>query len=194
MKVENIHDDETRFTVANLAAQTEKGAVTWECEEYLPAGFLLGDKWDDEKDRISHMGTFVYQASSRRYVLEIFACIDIDKSCYGSLDPKLSIYDRVDTLLSIAEADIHEENPEDEYGFIPLCDAIFKRSGEWLEADFFGRYGEELPFYKQKGITKKHREQPLCRLMERLMNERRVEDFHRMILDRPYREQLLNEL
>jgi len=120
--------------------------------------------------------------------------INVDNFCRGSINPKLSVYDKNDDLLSMIEVLIDEENPEDEYGFIPLCDAVFKKSADWLEADFFDRYGEKLRFYNEQGVTAKHRGHALCRLMEQLMNERRVEDFHKIILNRSYRDSLIDKV
>ena len=192
MGADNIYDEEMKLAVNNLLALTEKGTVMWECDEYLPASFMLRDELEDTStDHITHMVTCSCQVPGRCFELEIDEHIEFDETESGLLGAKLSIFDEDENLLSQAEASM-EEDTEDEYGFVPLCDAIFRRSGEWLKPDFF-KYMDERSFYPQKGVTKKHREHPLCRLMERLMNERRIEDFHKMILDRPFREQLLSE-
>jgi len=194
MDYETIDKEEMKVTVKNLLARTEKGSIAWECDEYFPAGFLMGDKYEEaSKNHISHMGTFSCQLPGFRYELEIHEYVTADKAAFGSLGPKLSVYDENENLLHVAEVSIDEESPEDEYGFIPLCDAIFRRSDEWLSEDFF-TYMDMRSFYPEKDITAKHREQPLCKLMERLMNERRVEDFHKMVLDKKFRERLLDTL
>lgn len=195
MGAENVFTDEVRFTVDNLTSQMKKGTVSWDCEEYIPASFMLGDKIDNENNHtIVHMGVFSCKIPSRIYKLEIYESIAVNKTCFGLIAPKLSVYDGNNNLLTIAEGSIEEENPVDEYGFLPLCDAIFELTNEWLKSNFFDYYGACLPFFQEKGITKKHKEHPMCRLMVVLMNERRVKDFHRMVLDRAFREQLSGQL
>jgi hypothetical protein len=192
MTADAIHSDEEQFLVKSLLTQTQKGKIVWECEEYLPASFMLGDKESDSKDYIMHMVTFIYETKDRRYVLDISESIETETGIV-CVHPILYVYDDQDNLMEQIEDVIDEpKKMEDKYGFLPLCDLMFVKADDWLDDYYFDRYGNTLPFYMQKGITKKHREQPLCRLMERLMNKRQVKDFHKMIMDAPFREQLLS--
>lgn len=189
-------NEEVKRIIQNLCEKTQNGSISWECDEYNPASFLLGDEYgegDERKPCVSHIVTLVYEPSGgARYILEIGGSIQIDKNAPGSLHPKLSVYDADETLL-YQEETVIDEGEADDFGFIPLCGAVFERAGEWLNEDSF-TYVDDRHFYPQKGVTKKHRATPLCRLMEQLMNERRIGDFHRIIMDRPYRERLISEL
>jgi len=191
-----FNDEEVKRIIQNLCDKTQNGNIFWVCDEYNPASFLLGDKYgegDERKPCVSHIVTLVYApAGGSQYILEISGSIQIDKNAPGCLHPKLSVYDADKTLLYLEETVI-DEGGGDEFGFMPLCDAVFERAGEWLNGDSFA-YVDDRHFYPEKGVTKKHRAFPLCQLMEQLMNERRVCDFHRIIMDRMYREQLISEL
>ena len=66
MGADNIYDEEMKLAVNNLLALTEKGTVMWECDEYLPASFMLRDELEDAStDHITHMATFSFLSGSR---------------------------------------------------------------------------------------------------------------------------------
>ena len=52
---------------------------------------------------------------------------------------------------------------------------------------------EWADFAPQKGVSKKLLNHPLVRLSEKLFNERRVLDFHRIVFDIPYRKSLMEK-
>ena len=49
-------------------------------------------------------------------------------------------------------------------------------------------------YYCQKGIEPKWKQMPLVKIGEKLMIEKRMRDFHRIVLDVDYREELLKEI
>ena len=209
MKMDSYYDpEEIKLVIKNLCAKTQLGTITWDCVDYKPASLILGYEYEDDgdtKNYISDLAEFVFEPPGYRYELGISGSIKVDKVCAGYVNPKLDVYQQDGVYLYGEEAIIDEavasrdkdetdtSFQEDEFGFLSLCDSIFQRANEWLKDDFF-LYMDNRYFYPMKGITKQHREHPLCRLMVKLMNERRVGDFHKMIMDRPYREQLLIEL
>ena len=209
MKIDTYYDpEEIKLAIKYLCTKTQQGTITWNCVDYNPASFMLGYEYEDDgdtKNYISHIAEFIFEPPGYRYKLGISGSIKVDKVCAGCINPKLDVYQQDGVYLYGEEAIIDEavagseddetdtSFQEDEYGFLPLCDSIFQRANEWLKDDFF-LYMDNSTFFPMKGTTKKHREHPICRLMVKLMNERRVGDFHKMIMDRPYREQLLTEL
>ena len=63
---------------------------------------------------------------------------------------------------------------------------------EGSQAETYGfSYAE---YFMQKGVKERWGKLPLVRLGEKLMKEKRMKDFHRMVLDVSYREKLLDEL
>jgi hypothetical protein len=191
----NYDADEIKYMIETLCGKTQKGAVIWKCEEYLPASFLLGSKYgegDERKSSVSQSATFVCAPPGFKFVLEVFESITVSKNPVGIISPKLEAYDP-DANMMFSKEVIIETADSDEFGLLPLSDAVFERADEWLEDEYF-MYMDDRYFYPETGVTKKHKLQPLCRIMESLMRNRNVNDFHKMILNAQFRAQLLSEL
>jgi len=191
----NNDKEELKNTIQSLCSQTRNRAAVWECVEYFPAAFHLGDEYgegEEKKNYIVHVASFEYTAQGVRYAFGITEDITMGKGNAGCTGIRFYVYEtNGETLCGMDE--VIDAADEDEYGFLPLCDAVYERAGEWLKDDFF-EYMDERYFYPMIGTTAKHKRQPLCRLMEKLMNERRAGDFHKMVMDMEYRNKLLNEL
>lgn len=164
MDIKSIYDDveEVKLVIHSLLTQTEEGKIVWVCDEYEPASLLAGRDNLAQGECIIHMGTFSHQTPMRCFKLEITETIEFNSVEAGLLSPKLSIYDVGNTLLFETETNIlnDKEDKADEYGFIPLCNAIFKRSKEWLRPKFF-QYMNDLYFFPSIGITRKQKNHPL---------------------------------
>ena len=49
-------------------------------------------------------------------------------------------------------------------------------------------------YYNQKDVKQKWKKDRLVRLGKKLMEEKQMEDFHRIVLEKEFREELLNEM
>ena len=64
---------------------------------------------------------------------------------------------------------------------------VFENSEAVAEGFSYARY------FNQKGISSKWKKDVLVKLGEKLMKEKAMQDFHRIVLDIDYRNRLLNE-
>lgn len=77
--------------------------------------------------------------------------------------------------------------------------AVIAELANAVVAVFKGTDAEEFGFsyacyFNQSDIKRKWRKDKLVKLGEKLMTEKRMDDFHRVVLDVEYREELLNNI
>ena len=191
-------DDITIFKT--IAEQTKSGQLQWSCSEYNPLGFMDEDKIDDEPAYLSQMLTFASSASDVYYTLELFEKINIpegkgdiavtlirdDAEDSRQFDTALSFcYDEYEDCSAEQLAETFKGDPTVILGdlLVPLAadsDAV-QKAFMWAR------------FFNEDGIPEELLTHSLTRLGVRLFNDRRIQDFHRCVLDIPYRNRLLTE-
>lgn len=195
---EEIRKEEETIILRNIANLTERGKIKWECIEYNPITFMDKDRVDDSPAYISHMMTVTAIIGDLPYELEIVEYIEVP-SGKGNYAITLTRntpgeYVHIDDALSY-HSDIYDECPPDElrtrfqdYPIIKLCDAVVPQI---IESDAVQEVFEWARFFNEGGISQELKEHPLTKLGDKLSSEHRILDFHRCVLDVPFRENFL---
>lgn len=195
---EEIDKETIELLLDSLTSRTLTGKQEWKELGYKPISFMQEDE-DAENDAfISQLFEMETEFNGRRYVLEIMEQI-VFPSGRGDISGTLTFdggsWGKYDFALSFDER-YDENGPERlrevfaDSAIVKLMDAVITVF-EGMEAENQGfSYAR---YYNQKGIEPKWRRMPLVKIGEKLMEEKRMKDFHRMILDMDYREKLLKE-
>lgn len=206
----NMYEELDREThemlLQTLAERTLAGKQQWEELDYSPISFIQDTDDDDDLAEVRKPEAYVSQAfemetdfNGRRYQLELMEQIDFpsekgnisgtvtyDGDRWGKYDFALS-YDCMKYDDSSAEQlkEVFADSP-----ILKLAEAVI--------AVFRGTEAEEFGFsyagYYNQEIKAKWQRMPLVKLGKKLMEEKRMEDFHRIILDMEYRKKLLEEM
>ena len=172
---ETLQREEEQEVFNRLVELTERGKIHWECEEYIPISIMDKDSLDGKPAYLSQMFTLTLQVQDASYELEMDEYITIPGG-KGDIALKLT-RPMADDFLQLEMAfsyDIaYDSYSPAQLGEVYKDDPIM-RIATAIARDMAGR--EEV-----------------TRLGERLFNERRVFDFHRILFDLPYRQSLLDE-
>lgn len=198
--MDELWREEEKKTLERIAKLTELGKVKWECVEYNPLCFMNEDKVDETSAYLCQMFTLTSEIGGMPYELEIAEYIYIPD---GKGDITLTLtrdvtdnYLQVDSAISI-DADEYDNCTSDEIGAIYrnspvmiLANAIIPTvAGTEVVQEVF----EWARFINEYGISDDLLTHPIVQLAEKLFNEHRVLDYHRILFDIPYREKLLTE-
>ena len=194
------HLDEIYSVIDSLKTQTEHGKLQWDCD-YMPPHFyaIVKDEYDDilfEDDderlpTLQHGGEFTIELGQRRYELTFFEgfYLELQNERFSYLD--LKIYNQDGEMLTTHQETV-ETDEQDTHGIEAFCHALFSNTEKWFEPSMFDYKDDENYFFNHSDVTEEFKNQPLAKVAWKLSQERRVEDFHRFIIDSEYRQQLLN--
>lgn len=198
---EEIDQETKELLLTSLCKRTLAGKQVWENMHYNPIGFLQKDLIYEEKGAcISQMLEATTMLNGIEYEVGILEIIDIP-SYKGNIS--ISLYyeteageNNYDFALSF---DTEQYNYADAvelkeiYGnsvIVQLAEAlvnVFENSKAVEKGFSYARY------FNQEGIDSKWKKDALVKLGEKLMEEKAMQEFHKIILDTKYREHLLNE-
>lgn len=198
---EEIDQETKKLFLATLCKRTLTGKQVWEDMHYNPISFLQKDLIYEEKGAcISQMLGATTVLNDIEYEVEIFETIELP-SCKG--DISISLYyeteageNNYDFSLSL-DTEQYDNTDAIElkkvYGdsiIVQLAEAlvnVFENSKAVEKGFSYARY------FNQEGIDSKWKKDALVKLGEKLMEEKVMQEFHKIILDTKYREYLLNE-
>ena len=192
--------EENHELLKRIAKMTEEGKIKWECVEYNPLSFMDKDIYDDTSAYLCQMFTLTTHIEGLPYELELAEYITIPD---GKGDVAITLTrDVEDDFLKIDEmvsgdldayndcssetiAEVFKESPAMALSAIlvpQIADTeVVKETFEWAR------------FINEKGISDVLLSHSLTHLAEKLFNEGRVLDYHKMIFDIAYRNKLLSE-
>ncbi len=195
-----IVQEERQELLNRIISLTEQGKIHWTCVEYIPLGFMNRSEYDELPAYLCQMFYLTANIAGLPYSLDIVEDITIP-SGKGDVSITLScnqadIFCEIDEIVS-GELDAYDEcEPEAiatvfkdhpamrlSAAIVPLIadTKVVKDTFEWAQ------------FISETGISRKLLNHPVVKLAERLFNRQRVLDYHRIIFDTQYREQLLSE-
>lgn len=193
-------DKETmELLLGTLAERTLAGKQEWEKLEYKPVSFGRENEEVEADAFICHMFEMETDFNGRHYTLEVMEQIDLP-SCkgdisgtlefngdrWGKYDFALSFDGRYDECSAECLKEVFEDSP-----IVKLMEAIVSVF-EGTEAEEWGfSYAR---YFNQIGIEPEWEQMPLVKLGEKLMDGKRMRDFHRIVLDMDYRRELLGEV
>ena len=155
-----------------LLKRTLEGKQIWENLYYNPIGFVQQDAYEDKGAYISQMFETTTSFNGIEYELELCEAIDLP-SCKGNIFGSIS-YE--------AEEEINK------YDFSLSFDSEHYDDADAAELkNIYARY------FSQKEINSKWKKDSLVKLGEKLMKEKAMQDFHKIVLDTDYRSSLLRK-
>lgn len=192
--------EENQELLKQIISMTEQGKIKWECIEYNPLSFMDKDDYDETSAYLCQMFTLTTHIEGLPYELDLAEYITIPD---GKGDVAITLSrDVEDDFLKIDEmvsgdldayndctpeaiAEIFKKSPAMALSAVlvpQIADTeIVKETFEWAR------------FINESGISDDLLSHPLTLLAERLFNEGRVLDYHRIIFDIAYRNNLLAE-
>ena len=188
-------DKEMDLMVKHAIEQTMAGTVKWECTEYNHLSILHDEYEIPETAAVSHF--FEAKAAIDNHVVFLTLMESITfPSGKGDISGSISVDDlssKHDFALSF-DADDYEECDAaqvcEHYAdteIARLANAVVPQLVDSEEVQFAYTYARFYP----GDVPDKFKRMPLIRLCKRILEEKRVIDFHRMILNMEAREQLM---
>lgn len=192
--------EEEKETLERIAKLTELGKVIWECVEYNPLCFMNENKIDETSAYLSQMFTLTAKIGGMPYELELDEYITIPD---GKGDIALTLtrdvpddFMKIDSMLS-GDTDGYENCKPDEIGEKYRNTPVMRLAAATVPAvvgtDIVQETFEWARFINENGISDELLAHPLVRLTKKLFDERRILDYHQILFDIQYREELLNE-
>jgi|GEM_PF-215583 len=198
----NLENDEKQFLIKSLTEQTILGKIQWTCTEYNPISLTYGIADDSADDAcLSQMFDAETNLNGHAVQVDIMERIELG-SGKGDITGSVSLdgeqgFERYEYGISY-DTDYYDDCDAESVGVhyresLPaaLANALLPTltQSEAVASGFsFARFcyedDEVGPLLHL----------PLAKLGEKLMRERRLMDFHRMVLDMEFRRQLLTEL
>ena len=189
------HDYEAERVLNSLTQYTKSGNATWRITDYNPIGCLPADIAENKKDSpslVCHTISAIGITPEGSWNVHIMESIYLS-SGKGDIDITLSD-DFTDSLLSL-DADCTADNIATHFKDSPVLMFAQVVLPVLMEAaaPIFNSY----TWYDFEGcviIPPSDRRTMVFRLTKRLAKGRRIADFHKMVFDMNFREQLKKEL
>ena len=195
---EEIYQENMELLLRSLTERTLSGKQEWAELQYYPIGFVQNDDSDEREVYISQMFELETEFNGRTYYLDLAENISFPSKngdIFGSITYETDEGER--------KYDFGLLEDIDEYGKNSIKNqnarAVIIELANAVVAVFKGTDAEEFGFsyacyFNQSDIKRKCRKDKLVKLGEKLMTEKRMDDFHRAVLDVEYREKLLNNI
>lgn len=195
-------DQETMMLLLDLLCKrTLAGKQRWKNMGYNPIVFLQKDIYETERACISQMFEATIVFNSIEYELEFSESIELPSGkgdifgtiSYETEDGENNTYNFSLSFDLEKYDDANAEELKEIFGnsiIVQFTDAIvgvFENSDAVAEGFAYARY------FHQTGIDSKWKENAIVTLGEKLMQERAMLDFHKIVLDTEYRRNLLKQ-
>lgn len=197
--LDELRIEEQMELLKRIARMTEQGKIEWKCEEYNPLSFMDEDKIEETSAYLCQMFRLTANIDGLPYELELAEYITVPD---GKGDVAVTLtrdvaddFMKVDAMLSGHEA--YDECAADELADTFKDDPAMIISKTLIptlvDTDAMAETFDWARFINEKGISDELLNNPLTLLAEKLFNERRILDYHRIVFDLPYRNKLLAE-
>lgn len=198
--LDELRIEEQMELLKRIARMTEQGKIEWKCEEYNPLSFMDEDKIEETSAYLCQMFRLTANIDGLPYELELAEYITVPD---GKGDVAVTLtrdvaddFMKVDAMLSghfEAYDDCAADELADAFKDDPAMIISKALIPKLIETDAVADTFEWARFINEKGISDELLNNPLTLLAEKLFNERRILDYHRIVFDLPYRNKLLAE-
>lgn len=193
-------DKEVEKILKQAIEQTAEGKVKWKCTEYNPLSILHDEYEMHETANVSH--TFEAKAAVEGHMLflelmesitfpsgkgDISGSIYLDDCDIGSEHSFALSFD-ADDYNDCDAAQVCERYADSDIA--RLAGAVVPQLVDSEEVQFAYSFAQFYP----GDVPDKFKRRPMIRLCKRILEEKRIIDFHRMILNMEAREQLMEGL
>jgi len=192
--------EEQKELLKRITQLTEQEKIQWKCVEYIPLSFMNEDLVDETSAYLCHMFRLTAIVEGLPYELELAEYITVPD---GKGDVAVTLtrdiaddFIKVDASLSghferyddCAAEDISKTFKDDP--ILRISEALVPRI---VDSEAVKETFEWARFFNEKVISDELLHNPLTKLAEKLFNEQRIHDYHRIVFDVPYRNRLFNE-
>ena len=198
--LDELRIEEQMELLKRIARMTEQGKIEWKCEEYNPLSFMDEDEIEETSAYLCQMFRLTANIDGLPYELELAEYITVPD---GKGDVAVTLtrevaddFMKVDAMLSghfEAYDDCAADELADAFKDDPAMIISKALIPKLIETDAVSDTFEWARFINEKGISDELLNNPLTLLAEKLFNERRILDYHRIVFDLPYRNKLLAE-
>lgn len=198
--LDELRIEEQMELLKRIARMTEQGKIEWKCEEYNPLSFMDEDEIEETSAYLCQMFRLTANIDGLPYELELAEYITVPD---GKGDVAVTLtrdvaddFMKVDAMLSghfEAYDDCAADELADAFKDDPAMIISKALIPKLIETDAVADTFEWARFINEKGISDELLNNPLTLLAEKLFNERRILDYHRIVFDLPYRNKLLAE-
>lgn len=195
---EALEQQEENQVLHQLAMLTKAGKINWICDEYIPISIMDRDRVDEKPAYLVQSFTCHASVNSVPHTVEITEYITVPN---GKGDIVINLERGFpDDLIKIETAlsyrfDEYDDCKADKLlarfadaPLVELAAAIVPSVIQSEEVKFAYTWAR---FVNETTITKRMLNQPLVKLAKRLFDEQNILDFHRIVLDTAYREELM---
>lgn len=195
---EEIYQENMELLLRSLTERTLSGKQEWVELQYYPIGFVQDDDSDEREAYISQMFELESEFNGRKYYLDLAENISFPSKkgdILGSITYETDEGERKYDFGLLADIDEYGKNSIKNQN----ARAVIIELANAVVAVFKGTDAEEFGFsyaryFNQSDIKRKWRKDKLVKLGEKLMTEKRLDDFHKIVLEVKYREELLNNI
>lgn len=198
--LDEIRIEEQMELLKRIARLTEQGKIEWKCVEYNPLSFMNEDKIEETSAYLCQMFRLTANIDGLPYELEIAEYITVPD---GKGDVAVTLtrdveddFMKVDAILS-GHLEIYDDCSAEEIAETFKDDPTIIISAvlvpQIVDSDVVKDSFEWARFINEKGISAELLNDPLTLLVEKLFNEQRILDYHRIVFDLSYRKKLLAE-
>ena len=198
--LDEIRMEEQMELLKRIAHLTEQGKIKWECEEYNPLCFMDEDEIEETSAYLCQMFRLSARFEGIPYELELAEYINVPS---GKGDAAITLtrdiaddYMKIDAMLS-GDLDSYDDCAPEELATVfkddpvmLICNAVVPAA---IEADAVSETFSWARYINENGISDALLNDPLTKLGDKLLAERRLLDYHRAVFDMKHREKLLNE-
>lgn len=193
--------EEIELLIRSIIDQTKSGKINWECTEYNPIGILIPEIQDDDEDpTISHYFEAEGIVGQRQAFVTLMETINLTNN-KANLSGEISL-------------DVNDGTTKQEFS-LSYSAKYDMLTAEGVASEFSSHIVSELfgvivPILVQSEVTSdtlewatfspggalpaKYKRMPIVKLCQTLLEEGRIEDFHRIVMDMDYRAALLRKI
>ena len=199
---EEIYQENMELLLRSLTERTLSGKQEWAELQYYPISFVQDDDSDEREAYISQMFELETEFNGRKYYLDLAENISFPSrkgDIFGSITYETDEGERKYDFGLLADVDEYEKNSIKNSIKNQNTRTVITELANAVVAVFKGSDAEEFGFsyacyFNQSDIKRKWRKDKLVKLGEKLMTEKRMDDFHKVVLEVKYREKLLSEI
>ncbi|MDO4340742.1 MAG: hypothetical protein Q4C91_22115 [Eubacteriales bacterium] len=199
-----VYGETMELFLDTLMKRTLDGKQVWDNLGYLPARFMLDDRWEEQEGEVSNLFCMETSFKGREYSLKLSESIEL-LSMKGNIYGILNREDdgkSYEFALSLDGERYKSASAEELRGI--YADSLVVNFADMV-VEYFGGFPEVIAagykdnayycneFFEGKKVEKKWKKMPVVKLGEKLFQEKRMMDFHKIILDTEYRKKLLEE-
>ncbi len=197
--LDKLRTEEQNEILNQIVSLTEQGKMIWQCVDYNPLSFMNKDDYDESPAYLCQIFKLQTTFQGIPYEMELAEYITIPAGKgnvavtisrnfaddFLQIDEMLSSDLAYDDCFPEDIADVFKDNPAMVLSTVlvpQIADTeVVKGTFVWAR------------FINEKGVSAKLLRHPLTQLGEKLFDEQRVLDYHRILFDIPYRDSLLGK-